>query len=132
MKRVALFISYFKSASIMIGFIQLNSLGNKEKVLAQRSFVFNCCLKKCFQILCILAYPKIWQWIACLSRNIKVEGLETCQRLTSKIYTSGKVFMCFSIGDFAYVLYVLPGQVSKFDILCAVQNWRYLFSFTNW
>jgi len=58
-KRVALFIFISKSASIMIGFIKLNSLGNKEKVVAQRSFVFNCCLNKCFQILCILAYPKI-------------------------------------------------------------------------
>jgi len=30
--------------------------------------------------------------------------------------------MCFSIGDFAYVLYVLPGQVSEFDIFMCGPN----------
>ena len=80
----------------MIGFFYLTEYlgGGGEKVLAQRIFLNNCCLKKCFQILCVLAYPNIWQWIACLSRNIKVEGFENLSTLNIKnLYFSKGVYV---------------------------------------
>jgi len=81
--------------------------------------------------LCVLAYPKILT-MNCLSRNIKVEGSKLVNVKHQKSILLERCLCALSIGDFAYILYVHPGQVSKFDISMCCPKLEISYFFTNW